>query len=118
MLGSPVLGTAVGLVVLFATTALLCSGIVEWLSNRLELRAKYLLTGMRALLEAPERADRSRKERKGTLHDRVKKPDETEKAVKAVRARMANEPTPPELPPAPVTTALWHSPLLASLQSR
>ncbi|MDT7579340.1 MAG: hypothetical protein QOK35_604 [Pseudonocardiales bacterium] len=134
MLGSPLLGTAVGLVLLFATTALLCSGITEWLSNRLQLRAKYLLTGMRAMLDAPEEAERSWKERTGTLNDRVKKKTETEQAVLDLRGRMSRTSPPPgPLPPpglpatpgttapaptAPVTTALWDSPLLTSLQSR
>jgi hypothetical protein len=54
MLGSTLLGTAVGLVLLFATTSLFCSGITEWLSNVLQMRAKYLLTGMRAMLDGPE----------------------------------------------------------------
>ena len=53
MLGSPLLGTAVGLVLLFATTALLCSAITESLSNIFQMRAKYLLTGMRAMLDGP-----------------------------------------------------------------
>jgi hypothetical protein len=120
MLGSPVLGTAVGLVVLFATTALLCSGIVEWLSNRLELRAKYLLTGMRALLDAPEKADEdhTRKKRTGSLNERVKRTAETGAAAKAIHALMARASLPEGTPAAPVTTALWDSPLLRSLQSR
>jgi hypothetical protein len=54
MLGSPLLGTAVGLVVLFATTALLCSAITESIANLLQMRGRYLLTGMRAMLDADE----------------------------------------------------------------
>ena len=54
MLGSPLLGTAVGLVLLFATTALLCSGITESISTLFQMRACYLLTGMRAMLDAQD----------------------------------------------------------------
>jgi hypothetical protein len=54
MPGSTVLGTAVGLVALFGATAVLCSGLVEALSNLLQLRAKYLLTGLRAMLDSPQ----------------------------------------------------------------
>jgi hypothetical protein len=117
MLGSPVLGTAVGLVLLFAVTALLCSGVTETLSNILQLRAKYLLTGMRVLLDAPAPTkERRRKERKNTVHERVKDPEKTEKAVKDLRRAQA-EPEQPETQP-DVTTALWNSPLLTDLQSR
>ncbi len=42
MLGSAALGTAIGLVVLFAVAALLCSGVTEAISNFAQLRAKYL----------------------------------------------------------------------------
>ena len=44
MLGSPLLGTAVGLALLFATTALLCSGVTESIASLLQMRARYLLT--------------------------------------------------------------------------
>ena len=123
MLGSPLLGTAVGLVLLFAATALLCSGITETLSNVLQLRAKYLLTGMRTLLDGPETAadDRTPKKRKDTLHDRVKKPALTQKARGEVYRPSAQPAPGAATPPAvsdPVTTALWTSPLLTSLQSR
>ena len=118
MLGSPVLGTAVGLVLLFATTALLCSGVTEWLSNLLQLRAKYLLTGMRALLDAPEKPNRTTKDRKNTLHDRVKDPDQTKVAVRKVREQMATTSPVRGMPAAPMTTALWRSPVLTALQSR
>lgn len=116
MLGSPLLGTAVGLVLLFATTALLCSGITEWLSNRLQMRAKYLLTGMRAMLDGPEQAtDRGRKERGETVHEWVKDPVAIRYAVEQVRL-LSPSSTPPEAPI--LTTALFDSPLLTSLQSR
>lgn len=171
MLGSPLLGTAVGLVLLFATTALLCSGITETLSNILQLRAKYLLTGMRTLLDAPEQAEgqgdgvlagtakavraattgaraaedgarpagparrRGRlraatrgateavrqaagKDRRNALHEQVKQPATTRLAATAVRRMVETGAPPPTVLPAVVTTALWDSPLLTSLQSR
>src|SRR3954453_10883990 len=206
MLGSPVLGTAVGLVVLFATTALLCSGITESISKVFQMRAKYLLTGMRAMLDDPEgggagrpnalrrwwaylqaglaaRRDQRRRARTepaeaakaavkkaveeaveaaktGTamapevaaataveaaakqavkaasrqeriaaaaelrqptldVHDRVKDPEQTKKAVEEVRARMAGTSTSTSTTiKEPMTTALWNSPLLRSLQSQ
>jgi hypothetical protein len=189
MLGSPVLGTAVGLVLLFATMALLCSGITEWLSNVFQMRAKYLLTGMRAMLDGPDggggdgpnvvgrcwaylqtflrvlvglpppatdpaaapattgrgawpepdpatgrmrrvknaglathrrrealTAQAKRQRRPAmNVHDRVKEPACTSAAVTTVHALAADSPRPRE----PVlTTALWASPLLRSLQSR
>jgi hypothetical protein len=187
MLGSPLLGTAVGLVLLFAATALLCSGITETLSNILQLRAKYLLTGMRTLLDAPERkagegdralagttkairaakdgvraakdaaraakdssraakdgsraagtaAERERggaktamtaaatavrlaagKEQRNALHEQVKQPATTMLAAMAVRRLITNGGPSPKVPGSLVTTALWDSPLLTSLQSR
>jgi hypothetical protein len=115
MLGSPLLGTAVGLVLLFATTSLLCSAITESLSNILQLRAKYLLTGLRAMLDAPETVDRTPKSRTDTLNDRVKDPALTRAAADRVGQLAAEPPAPSE----PVlTTALFDSPLLKSLQSR
>ena len=54
MLGSPLLGTAVGLALLFATTALLCSGVTESISSIFQMRSRYLLTGIRAMLDAAE----------------------------------------------------------------
>jgi len=52
MLGSPLLGTAVGLVLMFATAALLCSGITESIATVFQMRARYLLTGLRDMLDA------------------------------------------------------------------
>jgi hypothetical protein len=115
MLGSPLLGTAVGLILMFATTSLLCSAITESLSNFLQLRAKYLLTGLRAMLDAPETPDRTRKSRTGTLNDRVKSPTAIRDAVAEVGSLGPGDPAPSE---PVVTTALFDSPLLKSLQSR
>jgi len=116
MFGSPLLGTAIGLVLLFATAALLCSGITESLSNLLQLRAKYLLTGLRAMLDAPERkGDAGSRKRTDVLHRQVQDRGITQQAADVVR-----DPQRPSWDPAasPLTTALFDSPLVRSLQSR
>jgi hypothetical protein len=51
---SAILGTVIGLVFVFALAALFCSAVTESISNLLQKRARYLLTGLRAMLdEAP-----------------------------------------------------------------
>src|SRR5829696_5908885 len=51
MTGSAVLDTVLGLIFLFYALALLCSGLVEMIANWVRKRAKYLLRGLRNLLE-------------------------------------------------------------------
>src|SRR4249920_503845 len=85
MLGSPLLGAAVGLVLLFATTSLLCSGITESLSNLFQMRAKYLLTGLRAMLDGPETQPGAGKATDKQLHEDVKNPKRTADAVTEMR---------------------------------
>jgi hypothetical protein len=51
MTGSAVLDTVLGLVFLYYALALLCSGLVEMISNWVKKRAKYLLRGIRDLLD-------------------------------------------------------------------
>src|SRR5689334_1840289 len=133
MLGSPVLGAAVGLVLLFATTSLLCSGVTESLSNLFQMRAKYLLTGLRSMLDGPETQSGACKVVDKQLHEAVKKPACTADAAAKLRnANTAADPTPAAgatadatangtgaiADAAVVTKALFDSPLLASLQSR
>lgn len=126
MLGSPLLGAAVGLVLLFATTSLLCSGITETLSNLFQMRAKYLLTGLRAILDGPETHPGEGKATDKQLHEAVKKPECTAGAVATMRkaggATATADPTTDAAQPitdaAVVTKALFDSPLLASMQSR
>jgi hypothetical protein len=129
MFGSPLLGTAIGLVLLFATTALLCSGITESVSNHIELRAKYLLIGLRSMLDEPEAASAKGTSKDGNaLHEAVKDLDATKAAAKTVRDGFTNAkrwiPVPDgrsgtkiHLDPV-LTKALFASPLLSSLQSR
>ena len=132
MLGSPLLGTAVGLVLLFATTALLCSGITESVSNIFQMRAKYLLTGIRAMLDAPQEPGGTKTATGGgttaatgggtttpggayDLHEKVKDRAATDDALKEVRGLTKSD-SPPSNPI--LTAALFASPLLRSLQSR
>lgn len=133
MLGSTVIGTAIGLVVLFAVTALLCSGVTETVSNITQLRAKYLLTGLRAMLDVPEagstaddgRTDAGKTESvigvdksvKATLHEQVKQPSETAQAARQVKAA-ATDDTKTLTNASPFTLALFSSPLISSLQTR
>jgi hypothetical protein len=51
MTGSAVLDTVLGLVFLFYALALVCSGLVEMIANWVKKRAKYLLRGIRDLLD-------------------------------------------------------------------
>lgn len=53
MAGSVVLDTAIGLVFVFLTASLVCTGILEWLSNKLNKRGEYLLRGLREMLDLP-----------------------------------------------------------------
>ncbi len=54
MFGSAVLDTAIGLVFVFFLVALLCSASTEAISNVFQMRGRYLLTGLRAMLDKPE----------------------------------------------------------------
>ena len=76
MTDSAVLNTVVGLVFLFYALALLCSGLVEMIANWVKKRAKYLLRGIRDLLDDVETADvaaadRSRMQRMPTAAQTV-----------------------------------------------
>ena len=48
---SALLGTAIGLIFVFALVSLFCSAITESVSNLTEKRARYLLTGLRSMLD-------------------------------------------------------------------
>jgi hypothetical protein len=56
MSGSAVLDTALGVIFVLLTTSLICSGAVEWLSNKLGKRGDYLLRGLREMLDVPPAA--------------------------------------------------------------
>ena len=57
MTGSAVVDTILGLLATFYALALLCSGLVELIANWARKRAKYLLRGLRDLLEDPAGVD-------------------------------------------------------------
>ena len=148
MFGSAILGTAVGLVLLFAVTALLCSGVTEMISNVLQKRAAMLLRGLRSILDAPEATSGAAEKKKakapggegsisGSLAAAVKVPGNTRRAhVKFSQslenaATAAPEGTAPAAPAknqttasedllvtSPVTIALFNNPLIQSLQTR
>jgi hypothetical protein len=59
MTGSAVLDTIVGLVSVFYGLALVCSGLVEMIANWVKKRAKYMLHGIRDLLEGVTTVDES-----------------------------------------------------------
>ena len=56
MSGSAVLDTALGVIFVFLMASLVASGIVEWLSNKLNMRGEYLLRGLREMLDVPPAA--------------------------------------------------------------
>jgi hypothetical protein len=51
MLSSSVLEVVVGLFLVFFVFATICSGVAEWISRALRLRADYLLRGLRNMLD-------------------------------------------------------------------
>ena len=54
MLDSPVLDAAFGLIFVCYAIALVCAGVVELIATRMKKRSKYLLRGLRDLLEDVE----------------------------------------------------------------
>jgi hypothetical protein len=58
MFSDPIVNTVLSLIVIFYALALLCAGVVEMLANWARKRAKYLLRGLRDLVEGAVSADR------------------------------------------------------------
>jgi len=65
MTDSAVLDTILGLIFLFYALALLCGGLVEMIANWVKKRAKYLLRGIRDLLDDVVQADVAYRTRRG-----------------------------------------------------
>jgi hypothetical protein len=118
MLGSAVLETAIGLVLTFALLAVFCSGICESIAGFLQMRARYLLTGLRLMLdhsptqEAPQSTS-------GAMSAKVTDADEATRAYEKVNAlaegvQDMREP----VREAGLTLAIFGHPLLQSLQLR
>jgi hypothetical protein len=53
MFGSGIIDVAIGVIVVYLFLSLICSVITEWISKRLEMRAKNLEEGIRSLLSDP-----------------------------------------------------------------
>jgi len=51
--GSVVLDTVIGLVFVFLTASLICTGVLEYVSNKQNKRGEYLLRGLREMLDLP-----------------------------------------------------------------
>jgi hypothetical protein len=108
MTDSAVLDTILGLIFLFYALALLCSGLVEMIANWIRKRAKYLLRGIRDLLDDVSPEDVAMSERgwmqstAGAVYVENRRYDDMLKAP---------VPTPPQepavaVPPGPHSTAL------------
>ena len=67
MTDSAVLDTILGLIFLFYALALLCGGLVEMIANWVKKRAKYLLRGIRDLLDDVVQADVALPDKKGWM---------------------------------------------------
>jgi len=140
-----VLGTAIGLVLVFALLSLLCSAATETLSAITERRAHYLLTGLRSMLDRPESTGPGDRAAKQRLHLDVKDAGKAMAALSRVCEQVVDGdavalpaalpgalPATAEVPsggpapagdapgPAPesLTLALFGHPLIRSLQTR
>ena len=58
MLSSSMLEVVVGLFLVFFVFATICSGVAEWISRALRLRADYLLRGLRNMLDGAGKKQR------------------------------------------------------------
>lgn len=121
---SAVLGTAIGLVFVFGLVSLFCSAVTESVSNLVEKRARYLLTGLRSMLDqetsnggvatvaARRQAPAQEAPSADELHQEAKDPTRTSEAATQVMS--------PDLTvqPGNLTLALFGHPLIRSLQTR
>jgi hypothetical protein len=122
---SAVLGTVVGLVFVFALVSLFCSALTESVSNFIEKRARYLLTGLRSMLdqetsnddvttvgERPQAAATANAPSPDTLHEEVKDAAKTSQAAAQVSSPDG------AVQPGDLTLGLFGHPLIRSLQTR
>jgi hypothetical protein len=137
MPGSAVLETAIGLVLLFALLSLFCSAICEALSSFLQMRAKYLLSGLRLMLDRPAAGAATRPLGEGGsaspddlvarpdlpasdagLAAQASRPEDTAAAAKAVNDLALSSGSPEQVvDKGGMTVALFGHPLLQSLQT-
>jgi hypothetical protein len=121
---STVLGTVIGLVFVFGLVSLFCSAVTESVSNFIEQRARYLLTGLRSMLDqetsndvvttvtTPQQAPTEITPSADTLHQEAKDATKTSEAAAQV---MSPEGT---VQPGNLTLGLFGHPLIRSLQTR
>jgi len=124
---SGALGTTIGLILMFGLLSVFCSAITEVIANLAQMRANYLLTGLRSMLDRPEpcppakRPDEARtksnKAVKNELSRMTKCPDRTAEAAKKMRNAVREGATPAGEPPN-MTLALFDHPLIKALQTR
>jgi hypothetical protein len=121
---SAVLGTVIGLVFIFALVSLFCSAVTESISNLTEKRARYLITGLRSMLDQETSsgnvsADSTEQQRTidnapppDTLHKNAKDPVKTAQATTQIKR--------PDLTvqPGNLTLGLCGHPLIRCLQTR
>jgi hypothetical protein len=121
---SAFLGTVIGMVFVFALAALFCSAVVESISNVLQKRARYLLTGLRAMLdEDPKKASavagQSETSSNNNLHnltrgiDNGRTPADSLKRIKETIIGKTESAKSGDL-----TLSLFAHPLISSLQTR
>jgi hypothetical protein len=121
------LSTIIATVFVFGLLSLFCSALTETASNLLEKRARYLLTGLRSMLDEPESSAPTQDKQSAArptpdkMHDMVKQPDIANGAADRVRALVTavekDDPR-PALQNGDLTVALFGHPLIRSLQVR
>lgn len=111
MTGSAVLGTAIGLALVFGLLALFASAVTETISSFTQRRARYLLTGLRSMLDQEESTGSD----KGDKSAMVKTVKDLA-ATQAVRSRMIADPSAAK--PGDLTIALFGHPLIRAQQTR
>lgn len=125
MQGSAVLETAIGLMFVFATVSLVCSGIVEGLGNTLNKRGEYLLRGLRELLDIPP-ATPAQQGSQGTpgvagrggllrRHELRHQLQRLSKIGELLRARMAEAEPTEVMPAAPLADLVLSHPIVAAM---
>jgi hypothetical protein len=134
---SAILGTVIGLVFVFALAALFCSAVIESISNLLQKRAKYLLTGLRAMLDEeskiPAELEPSSAPSGEELHDLTRGvvSKEEQRAAEQNTVSAGEQPTAltriketisatgeKSAKPGDLTQALYMHPLISSLQTQ
>src|SRR5215217_6869345 len=104
MLGSATLDVIFGLVFVFYALALICAGAVEWIATRVKKRSKYLIRGLRDLVENGTTNAMTRQDwvRPGFWFDQAQQEQSTYQAtlraglVPAANAQFADQETTPE----------------------